>query len=255
MNYSEYNSVVRSLDAKRDLALPGNFDQTIDFCTQYLINQSQKAIVHKGFFTIALSGGSTPKAIFNKMKEEPFKSKVEWDKILFFFGDERCVPPDHPDSNYKMAVDTALKELKVPTEHIFRMVAEKDAKENAMAYQKLIEEKVPQSQFDLITLGMGDDGHTASLFPHTQALAETDKLVVVNQVPQKDTSRMTFTYPCINQAHKVCFFVLGKAKASILPHVLQGEYNPLKYPSQKVGSSAHKALWILDKEASSGLSL
>lgn len=255
MNFSNWQSCIKDFDARRRLALPGDQNKTLDFCVDYFIDRAKKAVVEKGFFTIALSGGSTPKAILKKLTEENFKKQIEWDKILFFFGDERSVPPDHPDSNYKMAMDYALTELKVPSEHIFRMVAEKDAEENAERYEKLILEKVPNAQFDLITLGMGDDGHTASLFPHTQALKVSDKLVTVNEVPQKKTSRMTFTYPLINDAHEVCLFVLGENKADVLPKVLQGKYNPLEYPSQKIGTDHRKALWILDQKATTQLNL
>lgn len=255
MNFSNWQSCIKDFDARRKIALPGDHDQTIDFCVDYFIDCAKKAIVEKGFFTIALSGGSTPKAILKKLSQDPYKNQVEWDKILFFFGDERSVPPDDPDSNYKMAMDYALKELKVPSNHIFRMVAEKDADENALKYEKLILEKVPNAQFDLITLGMGDDGHTASLFPHTKALKTTDKLVTPNDVPQKNTLRMTFTYTLINAAHEVCLFVLGKSKAGVLPKVLQGKYNPAEYPSQKIGTEHHKALWILDHEAATQLNL
>ncbi len=249
------NPKIIDLDARRQVVLPGDHDSTIDFCTHYFIDQAKQAIVEKGFFTIALSGGSTPKAILQKLSAPPYAEQVEWDKILFFFGDERCVPPDDKDSNYKMAMDNALEKLHVPSEHIFRMVAEKNAEENALAYEELIKEKVPNLQFDLITLGMGDDGHTASLFPHTDALKEEKSLVVVNEVPQKKTQRMTLSYPCINQAHQVCFFVLGDNKAEVLPKVLLGDYKPLDYPSQKIGTDCHKALWIVDQNAAAQLQL
>lgn len=255
MNFSKWQSCIKNLDARRNVALPGNHDQTIDFCVEYFIEQAKQAIVHKGFFTVALSGGSTPKAILTKLTLPENRDRVEWDKILFFFGDERSVGPDNPDSNYKMAMDYALKELQIPLDHIFRMVVEKDPDENAKKYEELILEKVPNAEFDLITLGMGDDGHTASLFPHTDALKVEHKLVTPNEVPQKQTLRMSFTYDCINQAHNICLFVLGKNKADILPKVLQGDYQPLEYPSQKVGTESHKALWILDNESSTHLKL
>lgn len=255
MSFLKWQKCIKNLDARRNIALPGNYDETLQFCVDYIIDQAKKSIVHKGFFTLALSGGSTPKAILKELTQPENREQVEWDKILFFFGDERSVAPDDLDSNYKMAMDCALKELEIPSDHIFRMVAEKDIIENAQKYEELILKKVPNAEFDLITLGMGDDGHTASLFPYTEALQVKGKLVTVNNVPQKKTMRMSFTYECINQAHNVCFFVLGKSKADILPQVLQGEYNPLKYPSQKIGTESHKALWILDSESSTHLKL
>ena len=255
MSFSNWQKCIKSFDARRDIALPGDYDQTIEFCVEYFIEQARLSIIEKGFFTVALSGGSTPKAILKLLSSEKYSKRLEWDKILFFFGDERSVAPDNADSNYKMAMDCALKELAVPSDHIFRMVVESEPEANARAYEKLIEEKVPNSQFDLIMLGMGDDGHTASLFPHTAALEVDNKLVVANEVPQKQTLRMTFTYPCINQAHSICFFVLGKNKADILKDVLKGPYIPLEHPSQKIGTDKHKALWIVDQSASTQLEL
>lgn len=255
MNFSKWQSSIKNLDARRNIALPGNHEQTIDFCVDYFIENAKKAILEKGFFTVALSGGSTPKEIFKKLTSPGYREQVEWDKVLFFFGDERSVSPEDSQSNYKMAMDCALRDLKIPSKHIFRMVAEKNPEENARAYEKIILEKVPNAQFDLVTLGMGDDGHTASLFPHTEALKSKGVLVTANLVPQKQTLRMTLTYECINQAHHICLFVLGKGKADILPKVLQGDYQPLNYPSQKIGTEQTKALWILDNESATQLKL
>lgn len=255
MSFTKWQSYIKNFDARRNVAVPGSHDNTIEFCVEYFIEIASKAMLEKDFFTVALSGGSTPKEILKMLSSEAYSDRVDWNRVLFFFGDERCVGPEHPDSNYKMAMDYALAHLKVPAKHIFRMVAEKDPEHNAQVYAQFIEEKVPNCQFDLITLGMGDDGHTASLFPHTQALDITNRLVVVNDVPQKHTQRMTFTYPCINQAHHICFFVLGQPKAMTLKKVLQGPYTPHEYPSQKIGTQTHKALWIMDQEAAQNLDL
>lgn len=255
MNFSKWQACIKNFDARRNIAMPGSHEETIEFCVEYFIERAREAILEKDCFTVALSGGSTPKEILKLLASETYSHRVEWSKVLFFFGDERSVGPENADSNYKMAMDCALKSLKIDPSHIFRMVAEKDPEENAEAYAKLIEEKVPNSQFDLITLGMGDDGHTASLFPHTQALDVTNRLVVYNEVPQKQTHRMTFTYPCINQAHHICFFVLGEKKAPMLKEVLQGPYVPHEHPSQKIGTQTHKALWIVDQDAAKGLDL
>lgn len=248
MSY-DLNKPIKSLDSRRELALPGNYEETLTYCVEYFIQSANEAIKKKDFFTVALSGGSTPKAILKLLLTPEYKSRVDWQKVYFFFGDERSVAPDSPDSNYKMAMDTALTSLNIPQDHIFRMVAEEDGEKNAEHYAILISEKVPEGCFDLITLGMGDDGHTASLFPHTQALSVEDRWVTLNPVPQKNTTRMTLTYPIINRAHHICFFVLGSAKALVLPKVLQGEYQPLVYPSQKIGTETSKALWILDQDA------
>ncbi len=246
---------IHSFDSRRDLALAGDYEETLTFCVEYWIHKAHQAIEKKGFFTVALSGGSTPKAILKKLIQPENVSRLDWNKIYFFFGDERCVPPDDNESNYKMLMDTALSFLKVPEENIFRMVAEVDGEKNAEHYAILISEKVPEACFDLITLGMGDDGHTASLFPHTEALSVEDRWVTLNKVPQKETTRMTLTYPIINQAHNICLFVLGKNKQERVAAVLQGDDQPLNYPSQKIGTERTKALWILDKDAATGLKL
>lgn len=253
MNSSDWRKCIKSFDARRNLALPGNLENTLNFCVEYFIDEVNKALLEKDFFTIALSGGSTPKAILNKLTEPQNASRVQWDRILFFFGDERNVPATHPDSNYKMAMDAALSHLKIPHNHIFRMQAENNLEEHAEQYEALITKHVPNAQFDLVTLGMGDDGHTASLFPHTDALKIHNRWVVANHIPQKHTERMTLTYSCINQAFNICFFVMGKGKASMVSQVLQGKYQPLEYPSQKIGTEQHPALWILDDEAASEL--
>ncbi len=241
--------VIQNFDERRNVALPGNYEQTLDFCVEYFFERALEAIEKKGFFTIALSGGSTPKAILKKLTQPHNIKRLDWKKVYFFFGDERCVPPDHNDSNYKMAMNAALAFLKVPQKNIFRMVAESNAEKNAEHYAILISEKVPEGAFDLITLGMGEDGHTASLFPNTEALKVEDRWVTVNHVPQKQTQRMTLTYPIINRAHHICFFVLGPGKSERVASVLKGSYNPLQYPSQKIGTEESKALWILDNDA------
>ncbi len=248
-------SHIRALDSRRDLALPGDYEETLLFCVEYLLQRAEECIKHKGLFTLALSGGSTPKAILKKLISPEYVSRIDWNRVLFFFVDERSVPPDHNESNYKMVMDTALIFMNIPQIHIFRMVAEFDGVQHAKDYEALIREKVPGSRFDLLTLGMGDDGHTASLFPHTKALHVEDHLVVMNEVPQQRTQRMTFTYPLINQAHHICFFVLGSSKQEILPKVLQGAYDCEVYPSQKIGTEKTKALWILDQAAATGLKL
>jgi 6-phosphogluconolactonase len=254
MNY-DLKKYIHPFDERRKVALPGDYEETLTFCVEYFLQIAAEAIKQKDFFTVALSGGSTPKAILHLLTTPKYVHRVDWNKIYFYFGDERAVPPDHPESNYKMAMDTALKELKIPQKHIFRMKAENDGEKNAADYALKISENVPEGEFDLITLGMGDDGHTASLFPHTHALTTEDHWVVFNSIPQKSTNRMTFTYPLINKAHHICFFVLGSAKASIVPKVLAGKDQPLEYPSQKIGTKTNKALWIFDKEAATQLKL
>lgn len=239
-------------DTKRRLFLPGDHEETLTFAVENWLEVAAESIVDHEFFAVALSGGSTPKKIFQKLAQKP--DVIDWSKVYLFWGDERSVPPNHPDSNYRMAIEeSGLGRLPILKEHIFRMVAESDIEANAIAYEALIEEKLGGHPFDLVMLGMGDDGHTASLFPHTEALHAKGKLVVANHVPQKNAWRMTLTYECINSARHICFYVLGASKAKVLEKVLTSAFNYEQFPSQNIGTKGNPAVWILDLDASQNL--
>lgn len=237
------------IDDTRQFIVPGNEEETIKYAVEHLIFIAKESIAERGAFYIALSGGSTPKKIFTLLSNPAFKSSLNWEKVFIFWGDERSVPPTDKDSNYKMAFDFGLKILPIPKENIFRMVTEKEIDKNAEAYENLIKQVVPDLSFDLIMLGMGDDGHTASLFPKTKALEVKDRLVVANDVPQKSTKRMTFTYPLIHKAKNVHIYVIGEEKKERVAEVLTDKTKSA--PSAKVGTSKHPALWILDQSAAS----
>jgi len=205
-------------------------------------------------FTVALSGGSTPKTLYSVLARSAFP----WDKIFFFWSDERHVPPDHPDSNYRMAKEALLSKVPVPPENIFRVRAEeKDANVVAKDYEEALRSffglrpgEFPR--FDLILLGLGPDGHTASLFPNTAALNETKLLVVANWVEKFKANRITFTYPVLNNAACVIFLVSGADKADMVRTVLEDGRADL--PSQRVHPVNGRLLWLLDKGAASKLS-
>jgi 6-phosphogluconolactonase len=244
---------IQSFDERRDIIIPGNQDETILFCVQQFIEIGQKAIEDHNFFSVALSGGQTPHAIFKTLSQPDYRDQLDWAKVLCFWSDERSVPSTNPENNYYTAMQAGLSSLPIPKEHIFRMQAEKNIEENAAAYEKLIHYWIPSSSFDLVMLGMGEDGHTASLFPRTHGLHTKDKLVIANYVPQKQTWRMSLTYEGIHQAKMICIYAMGKKKADKIEKVLMGAYNPDDFPVQKIGTSTNKALWILDKEASEEL--
>ena len=223
-----------------------------------ICNASIKA---NGKFSVVLSGGSTPKGMLSLLATDEYKKQVPWDKCHFFWGDERSVPPTHSDSNYKMATDALLSHIPVTSNQIYRMEAEKpDIHLAAQEYQNKIATffNIPNSgsppQFDLLYLGMGPDGHTASLFPETSALEEKNKWVVPNFVPKFNTYRLTLTYPIINQAKNVIFLVAGKDKVPALNEVLQGKPAFETYPSQGINPVTGSLLWLIDVDASSGLS-
>lgn len=215
--------------------------EAVSFAANHFIATARAAISARGQFIVALSGGNTPKAIFQELLTR--QAEVDWSRVLLFWSDERAVAPTDAESNYKMAMDAAFSHL-IPADHIFRMYAELDLEEEARKYEIIIKSRV--KAFDLVMLGMGDDGHTASLFPHTKALDITGRLVAANDVPQKRCRRMTLTYDGIAYSRLVVFYVFGKNKASMVKQVLQGSYDFHEYPSQRV-----HALWLLDKSAAS----
>lgn len=224
-------------------------------------------VVGCGRFTVALSGGSTPRAMFSLLSEAPFADTVPWESIYFFWGDERSVPPDHADSNYRMASETLLAKVPVPAENIFRIPAElpdpeSAADQYAATLINFFATHAPASgtaplagvpRFDLIFLGMGPDGHTASLFPGTTALDVTDKSVAANYVEKFQTYRVTLTAPTINNARNVTFIVAGGDKAAPLHEVLEGAYQPELYPSQLIHPHHGSLLWMVDEAAAAQL--
>jgi len=255
MTESNWKQAVANFDARRDLIVPGDKNQTIDFCVDQLIRIAQEAISLRGNFFIALSGGSTPNAIYEKLSQPPFKDLVDWSKVFLFWSDERPVSPNKTESNYRNSMQAGLNLLPIPEANIFRMKAEENIEENALAYEQLIREKVPNLSFDLVMLGMGEDGHTASLFPETHGLHTSNRLVIANYIPQKQTWRMSLTYECIHAAKQIVIYVLGKAKAGRVKEVLTETLQPDVLPIQRIGTNKHKALWILDTEASEKLIL
>lgn len=241
-------------DDRRDIVVPGNAQETLIFCAEQFLDIGNLAILEKGIFHVALSGGSTPKALFQLLATPTYQSRIQWEKVMLFWSDERNVLPDSSDSNYKMAMDAGFSSLPIPAENIHRMPAEGIAVEDAAKeYEKLILALVPKASFDLVMLGMGEDGHTASLFPKTHGLHSEDRLVVANFIPRLNTWRMTLTYECINAAHHISIYVIGKNKATMLEEVLCGPQDPDELPIQKIGTRLHKALWITDIDAASKL--
>jgi 6-phosphogluconolactonase len=240
------------LDARRKIVIPGDSDVTLAFAADHWIQIGNESIKEHGFFAVALSGGSTPKKIFQKLSH--MEERLDWSKVFLFWSDERSVPPTDPDSNYRMAMEEGgLSKLPLHKNQIFRMVAEEDIEANAKAYEDVILDKLGSHPFDLVMLGVGEDGHTASLFPHTLALITEGRLVVPNFIPQKNAWRMTFTYECINRSLHICLYALGAAKTDILEKVLTGPPAPQEYPSQLIGTETNPALWVLDLEAGKNL--
>ncbi|HEY6565427.1 MAG TPA: 6-phosphogluconolactonase [Pirellulaceae bacterium] len=209
-------------------------------------------------FSVALTGGRTPRAFYERLAERMRKHECSWTGWDFFWGDERSVPPGHADSNYRMAWESLLGPAGVNPEHIHRLPGESgDLNVAAKEYADLIARHVPENSrgipvFDLILLGMGDDGHTASLFPGTAALREEEQIVVANWVPQLETYRLTMTYPLINAGRCVWYLVTGAAKAPLLKQVLGRQNDPM-YPCQHVNPPDGELVWWLDADAAAEL--
>ena len=217
---------ILAFDDRRDIALPGDEGATLDFCVEHFLDVAERSLSERGRFAVVLSGGSTPKAIYQRLTDPLHRKRVDWQKIYLFWSDERCVPPYHPDSNYRMAMDAGLDKMGIPPQHIFRMQAEGDVEEGALAYEEQIRHTLPDLSFDLMMLGMGDDGHTASLFPRTHGLHAPGRIAIANYIPQKETWRMTLTFECINAARHTVLYVLGPGKAQMVNKVLTGPFLP-----------------------------
>lgn len=249
MNNSSWKNSIRAYDDRRDIAIPGDAEDAVTFSVEQFIAIAKESIASRGVFTVALSGGSTPKAIYEKLADPKYNKRVDWEKVWLFWSDERCVPPNNPESNYFMAMHAGFSKVPIPKTNIFRMHAEIDVEQGAEKYEEVILGCVPMAEFDLVMLGMGEDGHTASLFPQTHGLHSAERLVVANYIPQKDTWRMTLTFKCINAARHISVYIMGKSKAAMLKHILTAPYQPDELPIQRIGTPTHKALFILDKDA------
>lgn len=238
---------IHSLDLRRDIAVPGDHGATISYCVEHWIRIANESIKSRGAFYVALSGGSTPKVIFQALANN--QERVDWEKVYLFWSDERCVAPDNPESNYKMAMDNGLSRIPIPKSQIFRMKGEVHPEESALEYDEVIHKNIPNQVFDLVMLGMGDDGHTASLFPKTHGLHTLKRDAIANYIPQKDCWRLTLTFDSINKARNIVIYVLGESKAEMVKSILFGAENINLLPSQKIGTPSNHALWILDEAA------
>lgn len=224
---------------------------------QYTVQLANQAIVTHGRFTIALAGGSTPKKLYALLAGEPYRSQIDWTSVEVFWGDERCVPPDSEDSNFHMAQEARLSKVPIPTSQVHRMPADQPDHEAAcQAYTAEIRrtfgtDAIPS--FDLIQLGIGPEGHTASLFPHQASLHEQQRLVMPVTVPKPPPERLTFTPPLLNAARHVLFLVAGAEKADVVHAILEGEYQPDQYPAQIVRPANGEVTWMLDTAAASKL--
>ncbi|SIT02652.1 6-phosphogluconolactonase [Chryseobacterium ureilyticum] len=226
-------------------------EEIIKKAAELFVNVANEAINKKGNFTVALTGGSSPEGLYRLLSEDQYKKQIDWSKVLVFWGDERWVPLDNELSNAKMSYDTLLNNVPVLSDNIFPMYKDGIKPEDfASEYNALLKEKLGNDGvMDLILLGMGGDGHTASLFPGTEVLKEQEKWVSAYYLDAQQMYRITLTAPFLNKARKTVVITFGEAKADALKEVLEGEYNPSLYPSQLLKPSDGELLFLVDEKA------
>ncbi len=240
-----------------NIAIYPNIDILSHEAAQYIVRIATESITTHGRFTIALSGGTTPRKLYGLLGSEPYRSQIDWTLVHIFWSDEHCVPPDSEESNYHMAHEVLLSKISIPVVQVHRMPADMPDRNTAsQEYENEMRrvfgtDGIPN--FDLIQLGMGPEGHTASLFPHQPALHEQQRLVVPVSVPKPPPDRLTFTPPLLNAARNVLFLVAGSDKADALHAVLEGPYNPDEYPAQIVRPPDGEVTWMVDTAAAAKL--
>jgi 6-phosphogluconolactonase len=237
-----------------ELVVLSDINQIAQEAAQRWVEIAQGAVAERGSFSVALSGGSTPRTLYELLAADPWRSQAPWESTHVFWGDERRVPATDPQSNYRMAREALLEHVSVPSEQIYRMHGEdllssavRDYENKLWRYFKPGHGEWPR--FDLILLGLGPDGHTASIFPGTRAVSDLSHLVLAYQVPQLAAERMTLTLPVINHAHHILFLVAGQEKAHVLANVLEGESRPSTYPAQAVRPVDGTLAWLVDQAA------
>ncbi|MFQ5857885.1 MAG: 6-phosphogluconolactonase [Anaerolineae bacterium] len=243
-----------------DLRVYADAGKLAQAAAELFAQQAQASFFSHGRFMVALAGGSTPRPIYQRLAAPAIQVAIPWEETHIFWGDERCVSPDHPDSNYRMAMDALLSKVPVPAANIHRMAGEQPPDAAAHAYTQTIRDVFHLASgelpcFDLILLGMGGDGHTASLFPDSEVLHEQTRLVAAHYVEKLAAHRLTLTPPVINNATRVVFLVAGKDKAETLHHVLEGPYDPDRLPAQLVQPTHGHLVWLVDEAAATQVGL
>ncbi len=239
------------------------YDALVRRAADTFLAAADAAVRDAGRFVVALAGGATPRGLYELLASEPYASRVPWARVEWFWGDERCVGPDDPASNYRMARDTLLSRVPAAEERVHRMRGEEYPPKAAAEYEAALRDtlgtpagpprRAAGARFDLVILGMGDNGHTASLFPGGAAVHEHRRWVMAEYVPAVAAWRLTLTPPVINAAAAVTFLVAGAAKAEMLQRVLEGPRDPQQLPSQAINPGGAGALWLVDAAAAGAL--
>jgi 6-phosphogluconolactonase len=236
-----------------NLNISSSVDEVINSIAEYVIDSASKSIAEDGRFTIALSGGSSPKKLYEALASSSFRDRIEWKKVYFFFGDERYVPATHPDSNFRMADKALFEPLKIDRSQVFPVNTTLPPPQAAKDYMEQITgffgDKEPR--FHLILLGLGDNSHTASLFPETPVLHETEASVKEVFLNDQKVFRITLTAPLINLAERIAFLVYGDSKSAAVHSILEGKRDIDNFPAQLINPESGEVQWFLDKPAAS----
>ena len=224
---------------------------------EIFVAAAARAIDERGRFLVALSGGGTPDGLYRLLAKEPYRGQVGWANTFVFWGDERCVPPDDEGSNYRQAMETLLSQVPLPDENIQRIQGELEPAEASRSYTRVLKDfaspPLDCPRFDLVLLGMGADGHTASLFPGSGVESISPTLAVTADYQGRPANRVTLTSAVFNSARQILFLVTGESKAVVLSQVLNGKYSPEQYPAQRIRPSDGQVTWLVDEAAGSEL--
>ncbi|QMU29577.1 6-phosphogluconolactonase [Adhaeribacter radiodurans] len=232
-----------------------NTDELSQTAAEIFRQTAQEAVQARNKFTVALTGGSSPDKLYRLLAQSPLREEIPWEQTYIFWGDERWVPLSDERSNAKMAFETLLNHVPIPPNQIYPMWSDVPPEEYAQQYEDLLRDHFNETNagFDLILLGMGDDGHTASLFPGTTVLHEKERWVQAYYLEPQQMYRITLTAPFINQANKIVFLTYGEKKTNALYEVLEGEPNPEKYPAQLIQPPNGEIIWLVDEAAANRL--
>lgn len=239
------------ISMKKHIHAYPNKQKLITATAERMVNSIVQAIRNNGMCNIALSGGNTPGGVFSLLASGSNRDQVDWDRLHIFWGDERMVPPEHNDSNFRMTQETLLNHVKIPDTNVHRMRGEIAPEVAAAEYAELLHDHFKGSLpcFDLVLLGLGEDGHTASLFPGTDAVQECEKHAVAVFVPELNMWRITLTFPVINAAREVLFLVSGKSKSEIIQRIMSLKQPVKELPASMVDPQNGELHWMLDSDA------
>ena len=235
--------------------ISNTIDEVLSSLAEYFIHAANQSIAEQGSFTVALSGGTSPKRFYSLLSSSPYKERIDWGKLYFFFGDERYVPATDEASNFLMVNKILFEPLNIDSKKIFSVDTMLPPDEAASTYMENIKNHFgsKQPRFDLVLLGLGDNSHTASLFPHTPILQEEEATVRAVFLEDQQLYRVSFTAPLINLAKRIAFLIYGEAKAAAVNHVLNGDYHPEEFPAQLINPKEGELVWFMDRGAAAML--